>query len=46
MEPFSVAYSASVAADGIDASDEVAVIGGGSDRSPLRDDRGDNGVAR
>jgi L-iditol 2-dehydrogenase len=29
VEPFSVAYSASVAADGIDASDEVAVIGGG-----------------
>jgi L-iditol 2-dehydrogenase len=29
VEPFSVAYSASVAADGIDASDGVAVIGGG-----------------
>jgi L-iditol 2-dehydrogenase len=29
VEPFSVAYSASVAADGIDASDAVAVIGGG-----------------
>ena len=29
VEPFSVAYNASVAADGIDASDEVAVIGGG-----------------
>ena len=29
VEPFSVAYSATVAADGIDASDEVAVIGGG-----------------
>ncbi len=29
VEPFSVAYAASVAADGIDASDEVAVIGGG-----------------
>src|SRR5581483_2609954 len=29
VEPFSVAYSASVAADGIDASDSVAVIGGG-----------------
>ena len=29
VEPFSVAYSASVAAGGIDASDEVAVIGGG-----------------
>ena len=29
VEPFSVAYSAAVAADGIDASDEVAVIGGG-----------------
>src|SRR3954451_5875335 len=29
VEPFSVAYSASVAADGIDASDDVAVIGGG-----------------
>jgi L-iditol 2-dehydrogenase len=29
VEPFSVAYSASVAANGIDASDEVAVIGGG-----------------
>src|SRR6478736_9001882 len=29
VEPFSVAYGASVAADGIDASDEVAVIGGG-----------------
>jgi L-iditol 2-dehydrogenase len=29
VEPFSVAFSASVAAGGIDASDEVAVIGGG-----------------
>jgi L-iditol 2-dehydrogenase len=29
VEPFSVAYSASFAAGGIDASDEVAVIGGG-----------------
>ena len=29
VEPFSVAYSAAVAADGIDASDEVGVIGGG-----------------
>src|SRR4029077_6491991 len=29
VEPFSVAYSASVAAGGIDASDEVVVIGGG-----------------
>src|SRR5205085_7376580 len=29
VEPFSVAYSATVAADGIDASDEVAVVGGG-----------------
>src|ERR671938_1157815 len=29
VEPFSVAYSATVAADGIDASDSVAVIGGG-----------------
>jgi 2-desacetyl-2-hydroxyethyl bacteriochlorophyllide A dehydrogenase len=29
VEPFSVAYSASVAAGGIDASDAVAVIGGG-----------------
>ena len=29
VEPLSVAYSAAVAADGIDASDEVAVIGGG-----------------
>jgi L-iditol 2-dehydrogenase len=29
VEPFSVAYAAAVAADGIDASDEVAVIGGG-----------------
>src|SRR6476661_8096521 len=29
VEPFSVAYSASVAANGIDASDSVAVIGGG-----------------
>ena len=29
VEPFSVAYSAAVAAGGIDASDEVAVIGGG-----------------
>src|SRR5690349_3629598 len=29
VEPFSVAYGASVAADGIDASDRVAVIGGG-----------------
>jgi L-iditol 2-dehydrogenase len=29
VEPLSVAYSASVAANGIDASDEVAVIGGG-----------------
>jgi L-iditol 2-dehydrogenase len=29
VEPFSVAYSAAVAADGIDASDRVAVIGGG-----------------
>src|ERR671935_559384 len=30
VEPFSVAYSAAVTADGIDASDEVAVIGGGA----------------
>src|SRR6188472_3284381 len=29
VEPFSVAYNASVAAGGIDASDAVAVIGGG-----------------
>lgn len=29
VEPFSVAYSAAVAANGIDASDDVAVIGGG-----------------
>ena len=29
VEPFSVAYSATVAAGGIDASDRVAVIGGG-----------------
>src|SRR5581483_3988224 len=29
VEPFSVAYSATVAAGGIDASDSVAVIGGG-----------------
>ena len=29
VEPFSVAYSSAVAANGIDASDEVAVIGGG-----------------
>lgn len=29
VEPFSVAYHAAVAAGGIDASDEVAVIGGG-----------------
>ena len=29
VEPLSVAYSAAAAADGIDASDEVAVIGGG-----------------
>jgi L-iditol 2-dehydrogenase len=29
VEPFSVAYSATVAAGGIDASDEVAVVGGG-----------------
>jgi 2-desacetyl-2-hydroxyethyl bacteriochlorophyllide A dehydrogenase len=29
VEPFSVAYAATVAAGGIDASDEVAVIGGG-----------------
>jgi L-iditol 2-dehydrogenase len=29
VEPFSVAYNASVAAGGIDASDEVAVVGGG-----------------
>src|SRR6266566_5430795 len=29
VEPFSVAYSAAVAAGGIDASDTVAVIGGG-----------------
>jgi L-iditol 2-dehydrogenase len=29
VEPFSVAYNAAVAANGIDASDEVAVIGGG-----------------
>jgi L-iditol 2-dehydrogenase len=29
VEPFSVAYAAAVAADGVDASDEVAVIGGG-----------------
>jgi L-iditol 2-dehydrogenase len=29
VEPFSVAYAAAVAANGIDASDEVAVIGGG-----------------
>src|SRR6476619_5932647 len=32
VEPFSVAYSASVAAGGIDASDRVAVIGGGHGR--------------
>jgi len=29
VEPLSVAYHAAVAADGIDASDEVAVVGGG-----------------
>jgi L-iditol 2-dehydrogenase len=29
VEPFSVAYNAAVAAGGIDASDDVAVIGGG-----------------
>src|SRR4051812_30893796 len=29
VEPFSVAYGAAVAAGGVDASDEVAVIGGG-----------------
>ena len=29
VEPFSVAYNATVAADGIDASDDVAVVGGG-----------------
>src|SRR5262245_41555755 len=29
VEPFSVAYNAMVAADGVDASDSVAVIGGG-----------------
>src|SRR5437660_2847782 len=29
VEPFPVAYSPAMAADGIDASDEVAVIGGG-----------------
>jgi L-iditol 2-dehydrogenase len=29
VEPFSVAYNATVAAGGIDASDEVAVVGGG-----------------
>jgi L-iditol 2-dehydrogenase len=29
VEPFSVAYSAAAAAGGIDASDEVAVVGGG-----------------
>src|SRR4051812_3302447 len=29
VEPFSVAYNATVAADGIDGSDSVAVIGGG-----------------
>src|SRR5580765_2961171 len=29
VEPFSVAYNAAVAAGGIDASDQVAVIGGG-----------------
>jgi L-iditol 2-dehydrogenase len=29
VEPLSVAYSAAVAADGIDASDRVAVVGGG-----------------
>src|SRR5436190_6706533 len=29
VEPFSVAYNATVAAGGIDASDDVAVIGGG-----------------
>ena len=29
VEPFSVAYSATVAAGGIDASDSVAVVGGG-----------------
>jgi len=29
VEPFSVAYNAMVAADGIDASDDVAVVGGG-----------------
>src|SRR5437867_12515789 len=29
VEPFSVAYNATVAADGVDASDDVAVVGGG-----------------
>src|SRR5437762_10699244 len=29
VEPFSVAYNATVAAGGIDASDEVAIVGGG-----------------
>lgn len=29
VEPFSVAYNATVAADGVDAGDDVAVIGGG-----------------
>lgn len=29
VEPFSVAYSAAAAANGIDASDDVAVVGGG-----------------
>ena len=29
VEPFSVAYNATVAADGIDATDAVAVVGGG-----------------
>ena len=29
VEPFSVAYNATVCADGIDAADAVAVVGGG-----------------
>ena len=35
VEPFSVAYSAAVAANGIDASDEVAVDRRRADRPPL-----------
>src|SRR4051794_8568643 len=36
VEPFSVAYNATVAAGGIDASDSVAVIGGGRHRGGRR----------